>query len=105
MDKRISPSKGPEYTGDNFASCQVTICNELGLHARAAAAFVKLAYQFSCEVTVKTNALSTNGKSIMGLLTLAASRGTELIIEAQGSDSLEAIRQLKELVEDKFGEN
>jgi phosphocarrier protein len=83
---------------------EVTIVNRLGLHARAAAKFVHLAGAFSSRVTVSRDGTRVDGKSILGLLTLAASRGTKLHLTIQGDDELEAGAQLLELVRSRFGE-
>jgi phosphocarrier protein HPr len=83
---------------------EVTIVNRLGLHARAAAKFVHLAGAFSSRVTVSRDGTRVDGKSILGLLTLAASRGTKLHLTIQGDDELEAGAQLSELVRSRFGE-
>lgn len=83
----------------------VTIKNELGLHARAAAAFVKLAMEFPCAVTVTKDGCSVNGKSITSLIMLSAVRGSVLEIEASGSKAEECVGRLKEVVENNFGED
>lgn len=80
------------------------ISNELGLHARAAAAFVKIANRFRSDITVKKDSVAVNGKSIMGVLMLAAAKGTEIIITANGDDESSAILELGKLIEEKFGE-
>jgi phosphocarrier protein len=82
----------------------VTIINKLGLHARAAARFVTTASAFSSKVDIAKNGQHVNGKSIMGVMMLAASRGTELLITTQGADEVEAADSLVQLVEDRFGE-
>jgi phosphocarrier protein HPr len=82
----------------------VTIINKLGLHARAAAKFVTVASSYSSDVNISRNGQSVNGKSIMGVMMLAASRGTELMIVTQGADEVEALDSLANLVEDRFGE-
>jgi phosphocarrier protein HPr len=82
----------------------VTIINKLGLHARAAAKFVTAASHFSSNIDIARDGQKVNGKSIMGVMMLAASRGTELIILADGSDEMEAADRLAELVGDRFGE-
>ena len=82
----------------------VTIINKLGLHARAAAKFVTAASSFSCDIDIAKNGQKVNGKSIMGVMMLAASRGTELIIMASGADEVEAADSLEDLVADRFGE-
>ena len=83
---------------------EVTIINRLGLHARAAAKFVHLAGAFRSRVTVSRDGTRVDGKSILGLLTLAASRGTKLHLAIQGDDEVEAAAQLTELVRSRFGE-
>ena len=82
----------------------VTIINKLGLHARAAAKFVTVASSFSSEIDIARDGQKVNGKSIMGVMMLAASRGTELIILVNGSDETEAADSLESLVAERFGE-
>jgi len=82
----------------------VTVINKLALHARAAAKFVTAASAFSSNVDISKNGQSVNGKSIMGVMMLAASRGTELIIMTQGDDEVEAAESLVSLIENRFGE-
>ena len=89
----------------NAAEAGCVIRNELGLHLRAAAAFVKIADQFECEVTMRRGDIAVNGKSIIALVTLAAPCGTEVRIEAVGSDAEQAVEALAGLVEDGFGES
>jgi phosphocarrier protein HPr len=85
--------------------CQkIIIINKLGLHARASAKFVSLASEFSAEITLKRNSQQINGKSIMGIMMLAAAKGAELEICADGEDEKKAIESLAELVNDRFGE-
>jgi phosphocarrier protein len=81
-----------------------TIRNRLGLHARAAALLVKTANRFASEVTLEKDGLEVNGKSIMGILMLAASKGSRITLRVEGKDSAEAIQTLSQLFEDKFGE-
>jgi phosphocarrier protein len=83
---------------------EVTIINRLGLHARAAAKLVTLASSFSSEIDISKNGQTVNGKSIMGVMMLAASRGTNLIITVNGEDEVTAATELAELVQEKFGE-
>jgi phosphocarrier protein len=80
------------------------IRNELGLHLRAAAAFVKVAETYSSDVTLFRDDSSANGKSIIALVTLAAPQGTALRVVAEGPDAEDAVEQLARLVEDRFGE-
>jgi phosphocarrier protein len=82
----------------------VTIVNKLGLHARAAAKFVTTASGFSSNIDIEKDGQKVNGKSIMGVMMLAASRGTRLTILADGKDEREAIDSLERLIEEKFGE-
>jgi phosphocarrier protein len=84
---------------------EVTIVNRLGLHARAAAKFVHLASAFASRVTVAKDGTRVDGKSILGLLTLAASKGTKLHLTIQGDDEAEAGEQLGELIRSRFGED
>jgi len=84
---------------------QLTIVNKLGLHARAAAKFVTLASSFGSDVKLARNGQEVNGKSIMGVMMLAASRGSEIILMTNGSDEAEAMDQLSTLIEQRFGEN
>ena len=82
----------------------VTVVNELGLHARAAARFVHLATRFESQIRVGRNARVMDGKSIMGILLLAAARGTTITISAQGADEDVAVDALVDLVASGFGE-
>lgn len=82
----------------------VLIVNKLGLHARAAAKFVSLASQFDADISVQRGERTVNGKSIMGIMMLAASKGTEILIRARGEDAEEALEQLHNLIQSKFGE-
>ena len=82
----------------------VTIINKLGLHARAAAKFVSLASSFASDITLARDSKSVNGKSIMGVMMLAASKGTQLVLRADGSDETLAIEQLDALIQNRFDE-
>jgi len=83
---------------------QITIINKLGLHARAAVKFVNLAKEFDAEIQLTANHRCVNGKSIMGIMMLAASRGTSITINIDGVDEKQALEQLEKLVQDRFGE-
>lgn len=83
---------------------EMTICNKLGLHARAAARLVQTASAFDCQLTVSTERRSVNAKSIMGILMLAAAQGTQITIEATGDDAGAALDAIEALVRDRFGE-
>ena len=82
----------------------VTIVNPLGMHARAAAKFVHLATRFQARVRVARDSREMDGKSIMGILLLAAARGTQITISADGPDEQDAVSALAHLVETGFGE-
>jgi phosphocarrier protein len=83
----------------------VVIKNELGLHARAATKFVQLAGKYPCDVTVTKDGHEVNGKSIMGVLMLVASKGTTITVGASGVQAEAAVAALVQLVDDKFGED
>jgi phosphocarrier protein HPr len=83
---------------------ELRVDNGLGLHARAAARFVELASRFAARITVGKGTLSVDGKSILGLLTLAAEKGSLLRIRAEGEDEEPALAALAELVGRRFGE-
>jgi phosphocarrier protein len=82
----------------------VPIVNRLGLHARAAAKLVTLAARYSADVQVRKDGRSVNGKSIMGVMMLAAAQGSRITLIADGADAVEAIEALAALVANKFGE-
>ena len=83
----------------------VTVVNQLGMHARAAAKFVHLAAKFQSHIKVARDSREMDGKSIMGLLLLAAARGTSIRISAEGADEVEAVAALANLVQTGFGED
>ena len=83
----------------------VEICNQRGLHARAAARFVKTAAQFDAEISVRKNGTSVSGRSIMGLMMLAAASGAFVEISAIGRDAATAVDTLARLIECKFDED
>lgn len=89
---------------NTVASKRVTIVNKLGLHARAAAKFVKLASRFEAQVCVRRDEQEVDAKSIMSVMMLAASRGVTLEIRARGDDAETAVEQLEQLIKDRFGE-
>lgn len=82
----------------------LTIVNKLGLHARAAAKLVKLASQFESDIQVKRQQREVNGKSIMGVMLLAAGKGTEIELIIKGSDEATAMTELTDLIQSGFGE-
>ncbi|HET9952152.1 MAG TPA: HPr family phosphocarrier protein [Candidatus Eisenbacteria bacterium] len=83
---------------------QVTIQNRLGLHARACSVFVKEAAKYASHVTLAREGLEVNAKSILGVMMLAAERGAELTLRAEGADEVDALAALVRVVNDKFGE-
>jgi len=83
----------------------VTICNRLGLHARPAAEFVKVATRFRAHVVLSMNEVEVDGKSIMGVMMLAAPRGSVLTVRAEGADEEAALAALVDLVRGGFGES
>lgn len=83
----------------------LVITNAKGLHARAAAAFVKTADKFDTEVTVSKDGESVSGHSIMGLMMLGAACGSEILVTCSGAQAADALSALEKLVDDKFNEN
>jgi len=95
----------PASADGGEARCAVTICNRRGLHARAAARFVKIAFEFQADITVAKNGTSVSGRSIMGLMMLAAGPGTALELRATGPDAKAAVAALAALVSGGFDED
>ena len=102
----------PDGTPEQLAGAAVatirrtcTICNQKGLHARAAARFVKTAAQFAAEIWVRKNGTAVSGRSIMGLMMLAAASGALIEISAAGEDAATAVETLARLIECKFDED
>ena len=88
-----------------MTSQHVTVVNQLGMHARAAAKFVHLATRYEAQVTVARDERAMDGKSIMGILLLAAARGSTITISADGIDERDAVAALTALVQSGFGED
>ena len=88
----------------NVAEKKLMIKNKLGLHARPASLFVRLANRFQCEITVQKGKNKVNGKSIMGIMMLAAGPGSRITVRAVGADAAEALNEIEELVASNFGE-
>src|SRR5258707_6017396 len=95
LNKRAGPEK---------VKREVTIVNKLGLHARPAAMFVRIANKHRAEIWVEKDGEQVNGKSIMGLMMLAAGQGSKLMISAEGFDAEQAVKELELLVERRFDE-
>lgn len=86
-------------------SCQVTIINKLGLHARAAAKFVSVANNYPCKISIgRDSSALSNGKNIMSVMMLAASKGTELHLNAEGEQAEDALGALQKLIAERFDE-
>ncbi len=106
-----SPTPNPEPLAGSardstaMARRTVKICNQRGLHARAAARFVKTAVQFNAEIWVRKNGSAVSGRSIMGLMMLAAASGALIEISATGEDAATAVETLARLIECKFDED
>ena len=83
----------------------VKIRNRLGMHARAAGKFRNLAAQYQCQIKVIRGRMEADAKSIMGVMAVGASRGTELLLKAYGEDAEQALQALADLVESRFGED
>ena len=86
-----------------MAEIELLIRNQLGLHARACALFVKTASKFKCEVLVSRDGLEVNGKSIMGVMMLAAEAGSTIVVKTMGADEDAALVAIQALVDGKFG--
>ncbi|CAE6486139.1 phosphocarrier protein [Nitrosomonas nitrosa] len=98
MESRVS------FLSTKMLTKEVTIINKLGLHARASAKLTRLANQFQSEVWLTRNGRKVNAKSIMGVMTLAANKGSIIEIEVAGIDEFEALQALTTLINDHFGE-
>jgi len=81
-----------------------SIVNKLGLHARAAAKLTHLASGFQCDIWISRSGRRVNAKSIMGVMMLAAGKGASVTVEAEGADADAALRAIRQLIADKFGE-
>ena len=88
-----------------MASAELTIVNKLGLHARASAKLTQVASGFKSEVWLSRNGRRVNAKSIMGVMMLAAGKGALVTVEADGADADAALRAIRQLIADKFGES
>ena len=87
-----------------MARAETEIINKLGLHARASAKLTQLAASFDSDVWMEKNSRRINAKSIMGVMMLAAGKGSKVVVETSGSDEQEALDAILELIADKFGE-
>jgi phosphocarrier protein len=87
-----------------MAKADAAIVNKLGLHARASAKLTQVASAYACEIWLTRNGRRVNAKSIMGVMMLAAGKGSTVTIEAEGADSEQALAAILQLIADKFGE-
>ena len=87
------------------ATRELVVTNKLGIHARPAAMFVKTANRFECDVFVEKDGEKVNGKSIMGLMMLAAGQGSKLLVTCEGNDGDKALADLEEIIRRKFDED
>ncbi len=95
-----------QLTDDNGALIkELTVVNKLGIHARPAAMFVRTANRFACDIFVEKDGETVNGKSIMGLMMLAAGPGCKLRVHAEGKDAPAAILEIESLLQRKFDED
>ncbi len=97
-------SRKPTDASAKKITKELTIVNRLGMHARPAAMFVKIANRHKAELWVEKDGEQVNGKSIMGLMMLAAGQGSKLIVTADGSDAEKAIGEIEDLIARKFDE-
>jgi phosphocarrier protein HPr len=98
LNRRSAPASSER------AEKEITIVNRLGLHARPAAMFVRAASRYRCEIWVAKGDEEINGKSIMGLMMLAAGQGSKLRVRAEGPDAAQALQDIEELIQSRFNE-
>jgi phosphocarrier protein HPr len=98
LNRRSGPTSGEKVEKE------IAILNRLGLHARPAAMFVRVASRHRCEIWVAKEGEEINGKSIMGLMMLAAGQGSKLRIRAEGPDAAQAVQEIEELIQSRFNE-
>ncbi len=98
-------SRRSEPTPSAKVSKQLTIMNRLGLHARPSAMFVKVCSRFKCDVWVEKDGEQINGKSIMGLMMLAAGQGSKLQVTCEGADAQKALHEIEAVIQRKFDED
>jgi phosphocarrier protein len=90
---------------DDMVTKELIVINKLGIHARPAAMFVKVANRFDCDIFVEKDGEQVNGKSIMGLMMLAAGPSSRIVIQAQGTDAEQAVLEIEALLKRKFDED
>jgi phosphocarrier protein HPr len=94
----------PKKTGGKHLRREFVVINKLGIHARPSALFVKCANRFTCNILVSKDGEEVNGKSIMGLMMLAAGPGSTLAVTCEGDDCQEALAEIEALIKRKFDE-
>ncbi len=97
-------SAAKDKAGDGMITRDLVVANKVGIHARPAAMFVKIASRYSCDIFLEKDGEKINGKSIMGLLMLAAGPGSTLRLEVNGKDAVQATAELEDLFQRKFDE-
>lgn len=100
----MSGTKKSGESGDEVLR-ELTVTNKLGIHARPAAMFVKVANRFGCNIFVEKDGETVNGKSIMGLMMLAAGPGSKIVVHAEGNDAPKAVNEIEALLNRKFDED
>lgn len=101
----MSARKATEEATDSRVRREMVVTNKLGMHARPAAMFVKTAHRFTCQILVEKDGETVNGKSIMGLMMLAAGPGSKITVVAEGADASKALIELEALLKRKFDED
>src|SRR5579872_4564812 len=101
----MTQSMSAKKAEGEFLTKELTVINKLGIHARPAAMFVKTANRFACDIFVEKDGEKINGKSIMGLMMLAAGPGSKVTLHVRGNDAPAAIAELEALVKRKFDED
>ena len=98
-------SRKPEPNSNSKIVKELTIMNRLGLHARPSAMFVKVCSRFKCDIWVEKDGEQVNGKSIMGLMMLAAGQGSKLQVTCEGADAQKALAEIEAVIQRKFDED
>ena len=98
------PMSAKKLADADFFTKELTVVNKLGIHARPAALFVKTANRFACDIFVEKDGEKINGKSIMGLMMLAAGPGSKVTVHAHGHDAPQALAEIESLMKHKFDE-
>ena len=97
-------SAAKEKAGDTVITRELVVSNKVGIHARPAAMFVKIASRYTCDIFLEKDGEKINGKSIMGLLMLAAGPGSKLTLQVSGKDAAMAVAEIEDLFQRKFDE-